>query len=166
LLPLYPFFVLGIVDSIARYSEKSKIARFTIWSLIWCSVAAFPLYFTVIQPITHPLEDSHIVFAKDVLRATEQDAKLYCVKCDETLALVGQRCDRVIRLPVNSSASQILHRPVSPSYLITDKKNMEVLLEAAGTFPHKLVFTGIVNGKKLLVFRLTGMMPDSTGFRK
>lgn len=43
---------------------------------------------------------------------------------------------------------------------------MEVLLEAAGTFPHKLVFTGIVNGKKLLVFRLTGMMPDSTGFRK
>ncbi|MDO8141192.1 MAG: glycosyltransferase family 39 protein [Candidatus Brocadiales bacterium] len=154
LLPVYPFLALGVAASIVRHSGTSKLVRRAAWVLIPLSIIAMPLYYTVVQPIMHPSEDSDMVFSKEVLNAIEPDAKLYCVKSEEALAWVGRQHERILRLNVDSSAIKILQQAKSNSYLVIDEKNLTALLKITGPLPTELVFHRKVDHDEIMLFRL------------
>lgn len=160
MLPLYPFLALGIAGSIAHYSKTNRMVRRVAWVLMLFSATAFPLFFAIVQPIIHPSEDVEIVFAKEVLSTVEPDAKLYCVKGEEALAWVGRQHERIQKIPVNSSVSQLLCHPIPKSYLVIDEKNMELLLKVTEPFYYEPILSRIVEHKKLILFRLKGNMPE------
>src|SRR3990167_8580219 len=54
LVPFYPFFALGIAESLVRYYETSRLVRRAAQILIPLSIIAIPLYFVAVQPFVQP----------------------------------------------------------------------------------------------------------------
>ena len=154
MLPVYPFLALGVAASIVRHSGTSKLVRRAAWVLIPLSIIAMPLYHAVVQPIIHPSEDSDMVFSKEVLSVIEPDAKLYCVKNEESLAWVGRQHERIRKLPTDSSAIKILQQAKTNSYLVIDEKNLTALLKITGPLPTELVLHRKVDRDEIMLFRL------------
>jgi len=154
LLPLYPFLALEIAASIVRHSKTSKLVRRSAWVLIPLSVVAIPIYFAIIQPIVHPSEDPDMLFAKEVLSAVEQDAKIYCAKGEEEMAWVGRQHKRIYKLPIDSSASMVLRQAESKSYLVIDEHGLTALLKITGPLPMELILARKIGREKSMLFRV------------
>lgn len=160
MLPLYPFFILGIANSIVYYSETSQFIRRTARILIPFSIVIIPLYFTTIQPIIHPSEDAEIVFAKEVVKAIEPDAEIYCAKCEEELAWVGRQHKRIHKSDMdvsdaaNIAINRVLSQPGSISYIVINEKKMNMLLKNAALFQHQLILSHTIDREKYMLFRL------------
>src|SRR3989304_6902335 len=54
LFPFYPFFALGIAESLVRYYETSRLVRRAAQILVPLSIIAVPLYFVAVQPFVQP----------------------------------------------------------------------------------------------------------------
>ncbi|OHB96851.1 MAG: hypothetical protein A2Z57_03430 [Planctomycetes bacterium RIFCSPHIGHO2_12_39_6] len=154
LLPLYPFLALGIAASIVHHGKTSKFVRRSALVLIPLSVVAIPIYFAIIQPIVQPSDDSDMLFAKEVLSAVEQDAKIYCAKSEEEIAWVGRQHKRIYKLPIDSSASKILRQAESGSYLVIDERSLMSLLKVTESLPIELILTRKIDHEKSMLFRV------------
>ena len=122
--------------------------------LIPLSVVAIPIYFAIIQPIVHPSEDQDMLFAKEVFRVVEQDARIYCAKGEEEMAWVGRQHKRICKLPIDSSASRVLRQAESKSYLVIDEHGLTSLLKNTGPLPIELILVRKIGSEKSMLFRI------------
>lgn len=158
LVPIYPFFALGIAASLVRYRETSRLVRCVTQILIPLSIIAIPLYFVVIQPFAQPYKNSQMFFAKEILRTIEPNSRIYCVTgIDEVLAWVGRGYEEIRKLDRNDpSIDTILREAAAESYLVISEKNLTSLLKGKETIPSELILNRKVGHEEMMLFRLKG----------
>lgn len=169
MLPLYPFFALGITASIFRHSITNRIVRRTAWALILSSLMIMPVYFVAIRPIVEPYKNSQIYFAKKVLEVVKPNSRIYCVTgINEVLAWVGQRYEGIQKLDREnpSSTYRTLCEAEAGSYLVIGERNFKSLVEGKEPIPGELIFDHKVDHEKMMLFRLAGKTLSDTRFQQ
>ena len=164
LVPLYPFFALGIAASLVRYRETSRLVRRATQILIPLSIIAVPLYFVAIQPFVQPYKNSQMFFAKEIIRVIKPKSKIYCVSgISEVLAWVGQRHKGIQKLSRDdpSFVSQTLRNAGAGAYLVISEKDYTSLLKQTDTIPVELVISHKVGREKMMLFRLGEKKPET-----
>lgn len=159
LLPLDPFFALGVASSVVYFSATSRIVRRAAWILIPLSVMTMPLYFVAIQPFVQPYKKSEMFFANEILKIIEPNSRVYCVTgVDEVLAWVGCRYEGIQKLDRQnpSSVGQTLRNAEAGSYLVISDKDLKSLLRETGSLPMEVVYNDSGRHGKMKLFRLGG----------
>lgn len=157
LVPLYPFFALGIAVPLVQYYRTGRLARYAMQILVPLSLIAIPLYFVAIQPFTEPYKNSQMFFAEKVFTVVEPKSQIYCLSDEEALAWVGQRYEGIRRLNVSdpSFVCKTLHNASAGSYLVIGEKDYTALLKYAKDIPGELVLShNAGHHKKMMLFRL------------
>lgn len=156
LLPMYPFLTLALAAAIVRHSDSSRLVRRTAWTLVPASIVSFPIFFGVIQPILLPDEDPEILFAKESLPIIGPNAQVYCVLVHhEFLAWVGRRHEGIFRIKLEypEEVAQLRRAPKG-AYLLTNRNNVDDVLEATGPLPLTEVLSRPVKRKNWVLFRI------------
>ena len=148
LLPLYPFLALGISSCLVHYREKMPIVKKGMWIVIPLSIAVTPVYFAIIQPISHPAADLDMVISRETLRVIEPDAIVYCVKSDEALAWVGKQHKRVHKVPPRRAVLRAFPGTGKAAYILTDDKNLKILFNTTGQPPTRPSSSAVTGMKK------------------
>ncbi len=163
LVPFYPFFALGIAESLVRYYETSRLVRRAAQILVPLSIIAVPLYFVAIQPFVQPYKNSEMFFAKEILRVIEPKSQIYCLSSEEALSWVGQSYERIRILSNNdpSLVSQTLRNAGAGAYLVIGEKDYTSLLKYTDAIPVELVVSRKVGHEKMMLFRLGKKTPET-----
>ncbi|HLE86978.1 MAG TPA: glycosyltransferase family 39 protein [Candidatus Brocadiaceae bacterium] len=157
LVPFYPFFALGIAESLVRYYETSRLVRRAAQILVPLSIIAVPLYFVAVQPFVQPYKNSQMFFAKEILRVIEPKSQIYCLSSEEALAWVGQRYEGIKTLSGDnpSLVSQTLRNAGAGSYLVIGERDYTSLLKHHEAIPGELVLSHKASHhEKMMLFRL------------
>lgn len=157
LVPVYPFFALGIAIPLVQCYRTGRLARYATQILVPLSLAAIPFYFVVIQPFTEPYKNSQMFFAEKVFSTVEPKSQIYCLSGEEALAWVGRRYEGIRLLDGNdpSLVCQTLHNAGAGSYLVIAEKDYTSLLKYTNDIRGELVFSHKASHrKKMMLFRL------------
>lgn len=159
LVPLYPFFALGIADALVYRIGTSRFVRRAALILVPLSLVAIPVYFVAVQPFTHPYKNSPMFFAKEVLRTAGTESRIYCESgFEEALAWTGRRHTGIHKFSCSdpSSLVQILREAEAGTYLVISEKHLVSLMEDVNAVRGERILNGKVGRENMMLFRLSG----------
>ena len=161
LLPLYPFLALGIAEAVQRRYAESRLVRRLAWVLIPGSVAAFPIFYAVIQPLAFRSDDAELGFARALQEIVGPRAHVFYVTGhQEFLAWSTHRSSGITYLYEKAPVSfHPLETATPGSYLVIDPKLVTKILNVTGPLAMQPVLERSVKRQKMAVFRLDAQPP-------
>lgn len=159
LVPLYPFFALGVADALACRVGTSRFVKRAAQILIPLSLAAVPVYFVAVQPFTHPYKNAPMFFAEKVLRTAGPESRIYGESgFEEVLAWTGRRHTGIHKFSCSdpSSLVRIVREADAETYLVGSEKHLLALMKDVNAIGGELILTGKVGREKMMLFRLGG----------